>query len=204
MAGSLAGRRRAVLDRRQHSGGAPGARDANDALANLRITWGADLAGAVEPGRARRGQRRGRAPVVIARAEAGVLPTPPLTLFDLTGVIVDRDDVRMSDTIDRLLAGLFDTELRGPRRTPGDHLGQRAGVPGRWICSTRSRRSPPIPSGSPASTCSMSNACLPTAPTCRSSVAPRESLPPGGSRSPATQPPSPCIGAERWPAIRRR
>ena len=78
-----------------------GAREANDALANLRLiwepTWGRwsfalhdVLSVQVGPS------------VAIARSERTLIPEPPTTLLNLTATLADHDRVLATDTIDRL------------------------------------------------------------------------------------------------------
>ena len=144
-------------------------RHANDVLANLRLTWEptwgrwslqAHYLVSVEDGPAWSCWPRPRA--VCCRP-------PPSTWFNLTDTFVNHGQVIGQPGPRPARARLRDTRPRGPRRPPGDDLGQRPGVPARWICSIRSRRPPPTPNTSPASTCSTSSACSPTARTCSSS-----------------------------------
>src|SRR5579863_7199239 len=78
-----------------------GEQTADDALANLRLTWQptwgawslqAHYVVSVDDG----------PDVTLARAESGLIAIPPPTMFDLTDNFVDRGRVLASQTVDRL------------------------------------------------------------------------------------------------------
>ena len=80
---------------------AMGAREANDAQANLRLiwspTWGRwslDVEGLL--------QGEDGPDVRLARAETGLLPTPPPTWFNLTDSFVNRGQTEVAASLDRL------------------------------------------------------------------------------------------------------
>src|SRR5271169_653548 len=87
-----------------------GARDRDDLSGNLRITW--------EPSWDRWSLQvhyvvafEDGADVSLARAETGLLPTPPATWFNLTDTFVDHGPVIASQTIDRLAIAYSSPDL---------------------------------------------------------------------------------------------
>ena len=142
-----------------------GEQTANDGLGNLRLTWEPTwgtwslqlhyVVGAED-----------WAPTsLLAHAEAGLIPQPPATLFDLTDTFVNHGPWLASQSIDRLAITYATPDwwcASAARRSPG----AAAWCSGRWTCSTPSRPAPPTPNTSRASTCSTSSACSPMARTC--------------------------------------
>lgn len=87
-----------------------GERNRNDLLGNLRLiwaphwgNWSATAAYVVS------GDHGGNVP--LRREESSLLAAPPLTLFDLTDTIYDKDRTKVAQRIDRLSVGYTGTHL---------------------------------------------------------------------------------------------
>jgi hypothetical protein len=87
-----------------------GAKDSDEALASLRLTWEPTFGpwslqvhglASVEDGPA----------VALSRAEASVLPTPPATWLNLTATFANRDNLEGQATIDRLAVAYTTPDL---------------------------------------------------------------------------------------------